>query len=213
MNLFRNLWSSADGPSHSSSTPMALDQPTSDTPDRTGGTLSRSTGHRRSQSQSQSQSRSHPNAAPNQRRDHASQYSVYSTQGPFHSRMFFSENFMLGAGAVIIQPSSRKVVIVQDGDYWFLPKGRKDLGESIEQAALREAYEEVRVPLRLIPPLIKFRRSMITSLATDVNSCHSTTGRTPPSDHSWSVDESTRNPYTLPSLRTLNDGTDHLANT
>jgi len=31
---------------------------------------------------------------------------------------------------------------VQDGDRWFLPKGRKDLGESIEQAALREAYEE-----------------------------------------------------------------------
>jgi 8-oxo-dGTP pyrophosphatase MutT (NUDIX family) len=58
--------------------------------------------------------------------------------------MFFSENFMLGAGAVIIQPSSGKVVIIQDGDSWFLPKGRKDLGESIEQAALREAYEEVR---------------------------------------------------------------------
>jgi 8-oxo-dGTP pyrophosphatase MutT (NUDIX family) len=59
--------------------------------------------------------------------------------------MFYSENFMLGAGAVIIQPSSGKVVIVQDGDHWFLPKGRKDLGESIEEAALREAYEEVSV--------------------------------------------------------------------
>ena len=57
--------------------------------------------------------------------------------------MFFSENFMLGAGAVIIQPSSGKVVIVQDDDRRFLPKGRKDLGESIEHAALREAYEEV----------------------------------------------------------------------
>ena len=78
------------------------------------------------------------------------QYSEYSTQGPFHNRMFFSENFMLGAGAVIIQPSSGKVVVVQDGDSWFLPKGRKDLGESLEQAALREAYEEVRVPYRLI---------------------------------------------------------------
>jgi 8-oxo-dGTP pyrophosphatase MutT (NUDIX family) len=26
---------------------------------------------------------------------------------------------------------------------WFLPRGRKDIGESLEQAALREAYEEV----------------------------------------------------------------------
>jgi len=33
--------------------------------------------------------------------------------------MLFSENFMLGAGAAIIQPSSGKVVIVQDGDHWF----------------------------------------------------------------------------------------------
>jgi 8-oxo-dGTP pyrophosphatase MutT (NUDIX family) len=78
------------------------------------------------------------------------QYSVYSTQGPYQTRMFFSENFMLGAGAVIIQPSSGKVVIVQDGTSWFLPKGRKDLGESIEQAALREAYEEVCVSQPLL---------------------------------------------------------------
>ena len=26
---------------------------------------------------------------------------------------------------------------------WFLPKGRKDLGESLEDAAVREGYEEV----------------------------------------------------------------------
>ncbi|KAF9647340.1 hypothetical protein BDM02DRAFT_3117246 [Thelephora ganbajun] len=65
--------------------------------------------------------------------------------------MFFSENFMLGAGAVIIQPSSGKVVIVQDGNSWFLPKGRKDLGESIEQAALREAYEESGYRCEFLP--------------------------------------------------------------
>ena len=67
---------------------------------------------------------------------------------------------MLGAGAVIIQPSSEKVVIIQDGNRWFLPKGRKDLGESIEQAALREAYEEVRVSVR-------FRLSLDRTLAHD----------------------------------------------
>ena len=161
MNLFRSIWPSGDGPPNSTSTPMASNQLTSDAPGGgSGGALSRLTGHRRSQSQSQSQSQPRPDATqshpPNQRRDRAPQYSPYSTQGPFNTRMFFSENFMLGAGAVIIQPSSGKVVIVQDGDYWFLPKGRKDLGESIEQAALREAYEEVCVSLSLNLPRYDF---------------------------------------------------------
>ena len=183
MNPFRNIWPSTDEPLHSTSAPMTSNHPTSDVPDGgSGGILSRLTGHRRSQSQSQSQPR--PNATqaqpPNQRRDRAPPYSDYSTQGPFPSRMFFSENFMLGAGAVIIQPSSGKVVVVQDGDSWFLPKGRKDLGESIEQAALREAYEEVCVSLSLNLSLIAFRPTVV-SLATDANSYHSITGRMPPS--------------------------------
>ena len=61
---------------------------------------------------------------------------------------------MLGAGMVVIQPSTGKVVLLserhesrrggQPYHRWFLPKGRKDVGESLEQTALREAYEEVR---------------------------------------------------------------------
>jgi 8-oxo-dGTP pyrophosphatase MutT (NUDIX family) len=52
---------------------------------------------------------------------------------------------MLGAGMVIIQPSTEKVLLVNETErhYWFLPRGRKDVGESLEQTALREAYEEV----------------------------------------------------------------------
>ncbi|KAJ7573976.1 NUDIX hydrolase domain-like protein [Mycena floridula] len=55
-----------------------------------------------------------------------------------------SQCFMLGAGMVIFQPSTNRVVLVHDTEYgfWFLPKGRKDLGESLETTALREAYEE-----------------------------------------------------------------------
>jgi 8-oxo-dGTP pyrophosphatase MutT (NUDIX family) len=90
---------------------------------------------------------------------------------------------MLGAGAVIIQPSSGKVVIVQDGDRWFLPKGRKDLGESIEHAALREAYEEVRVSIPF--PLSLPVDLPSPSLATDANSCRSITGRTPRKSRVW----------------------------
>lgn len=70
-------------------------------------------------------------------------------------RLWFSQDFMLGAGMVIIQPTTGKVVLLREPVgpdpknptktlyYWFLPKGRKDRGESLEQAALREAYEEV----------------------------------------------------------------------
>ena len=60
--------------------------------------------------------------------------------------LWFASDFLLGAGMVIIQPETRKILVVLDRktNRFFLPKGRKDLGESIEQAALREAYEEVR---------------------------------------------------------------------
>ena len=55
-------------------------------------------------------------------------------------------DFRLAASLVILQPSSRKVVLVHDTrtGAWFLPRGRKDVGESLEQTALREGYEEVR---------------------------------------------------------------------
>jgi hypothetical protein len=64
----------------------------------------------------------------------------------FPNGMYFASDFMIGAGMVILQPSTMKVVVVYDAQTksWFLPKGRKDVGESLEQAALREAYEEVR---------------------------------------------------------------------
>jgi hypothetical protein len=59
--------------------------------------------------------------------------------------LWFASDFMLGAGMVIIQPDTEKIVVIYDTKRksWFLPKGRKDIGESLEQTALREAYEEV----------------------------------------------------------------------
>lgn len=59
--------------------------------------------------------------------------------------LWFASDFLLGAGMVLIQEESQKVAVVYDTNAknWFLPKGRKDVGESLEDAALREAYEEV----------------------------------------------------------------------
>ena len=60
--------------------------------------------------------------------------------------IFHAADLILGAGVVIIQPSTSKIVLVTDKrNRWFLPKGRKDKGESLEQTALREAYEEVNI--------------------------------------------------------------------
>ncbi len=59
---------------------------------------------------------------------------------------YASGDFMLGAGMVIIQPATGKVVVCHDTKTksYFLPKGRKDVNESLEDTAVREASEEVR---------------------------------------------------------------------
>ncbi|KAJ7054715.1 NUDIX hydrolase domain-like protein [Mycena amicta] len=86
--------------------------------------------------------------------------------------IFADDNFLLGAGMVIFQQNTHNLKVVlcyeKEKKYWFLPKGRKDVGESLEEAALREAYEEsgYRVePLPLLtqthapsPPSDEYRR-------------------------------------------------------
>ncbi|KAI0056830.1 hypothetical protein BV25DRAFT_1813410 [Artomyces pyxidatus] len=67
--------------------------------------------------------------------------------------LWFAGDFQLAASTVILQPSSGKVVIVHDTEKktWFLPRGRKDVGESLEQCALREAYEESGYRAEFLP--------------------------------------------------------------
>ncbi|TCD71180.1 hypothetical protein EIP91_012129 [Steccherinum ochraceum] len=67
--------------------------------------------------------------------------------------MYFASNFLTGVGMLIIQPATGKVVVVYDPDVeaWFFPKGRKDMGESLTDAALREAYEESGYRVSLMP--------------------------------------------------------------
>ncbi|KAF9006026.1 NUDIX hydrolase domain-like protein [Cyathus striatus] len=64
-----------------------------------------------------------------------------------------SINFMLGAGMVIFQQNTHKIVLVYERKrkYWFLPRGRKDVGESLEETALREAYEEAGYNVEFLP--------------------------------------------------------------
>ncbi|KAH9943911.1 hypothetical protein B0H21DRAFT_747560 [Amylocystis lapponica] len=66
---------------------------------------------------------------------------------------WFASDFMVGAGMVILQPSTGCVVLLRNiaTRHWFLPKGRKDVGESLEQTALREAYEESGFKAQFLP--------------------------------------------------------------
>jgi len=76
---------------------------------------------------------------------------------PKASSLIHSSAFLTGAGAVIFHRKSKRVVLVIDEREearslgWFLPKGRKDVGESLEHAACREGEEESGYPNHLLP--------------------------------------------------------------
>ena len=72
--------------------------------------------------------------------------SRYSTIGMENSA-WSSWDFILGAGMIVIQWNTHKVVVLFDTQKkrWFFPWGRKHIGESLEEATLREAYEGVRM--------------------------------------------------------------------
>lgn len=70
---------------------------------------------------------------------------------------YFAGNFVISAGCVLFRnnPASHALEICllyhTKRDEWLLPKGRKDRGETIEQAALRETFEETGFQCELWP--------------------------------------------------------------
>ncbi|KAK8221333.1 hypothetical protein IWZ01DRAFT_37411 [Phyllosticta capitalensis] len=73
---------------------------------------------------------------------------------------FVSHHLTIGCGVAIFHVASEKVVLCfhSRDRYWFLPKGRKDAGESIERAAEREGFEESGYRNRLLPLPIPHRQ-------------------------------------------------------
>ncbi|KAH7106011.1 hypothetical protein BKA62DRAFT_348491 [Auriculariales sp. MPI-PUGE-AT-0066] len=83
-------------------------------------------------------------------------------------RLYMSPEFVLCAGCILFHfplglekdaaagdDTARRIQVCilhhLTKDEWMLPKGRKDEGESIEQAAVRETYEETGYPCNLLP--------------------------------------------------------------
>lgn len=61
---------------------------------------------------------------------------------------FPGEKFILGGGVAIFHVATGRVVVCSavdrhHGQYYFLPKGRRDAGEESGTGAEREGYEEV----------------------------------------------------------------------
>lgn len=58
---------------------------------------------------------------------------------------FECNNFTIGGGVAIFHVATARVVLCYHSrdEFWFLPKGRRDVHETTEQGAEREGYEEV----------------------------------------------------------------------
>lgn len=76
---------------------------------------------------------------------------------------FLAGKFIISAGSVLFRHNpfsgALEICILHHAikDEWLLPKGRKDRGETIESAAIRETYEETGYPCKLWPQTIPTR--------------------------------------------------------
>lgn len=79
----------------------------------------------------------------------------------------FSDAFIVSCGTVTIDLAASKVLLIRSrgtGEC-YLPKGRKDIGESLQDAALRETWEETGVRAHLLPVPITTRATNPTATA------------------------------------------------
>ncbi|KAF2092155.1 hypothetical protein K490DRAFT_70817 [Saccharata proteae CBS 121410] len=73
---------------------------------------------------------------------------------------FASPDLTIGCGVAIFHVATERVVLCYHSRdrYWFLPKGRRDVGEDTARAAEREGFEESGYRNRLLPLPIRHRQ-------------------------------------------------------
>ena len=69
----------------------------------------------------------------------------------FKTDQYDAEHFVESVGAIAIKVSTREVCLVRYAGEWMLAKGRRNVGESRQQAALREMKEETGYSCHLLP--------------------------------------------------------------
>lgn len=85
--------------------------------------------------------------------------------------LHFSNDFVISCGTVTVDTSNAKVLIIRvrkTGEY-LLPKGRKDIGETLEQTAIRETFEETGFQVKLLPLPLKTRATLPSHIAVESN--------------------------------------------
>ncbi|KAK0993611.1 hypothetical protein LTR91_007966 [Friedmanniomyces endolithicus] len=72
---------------------------------------------------------------------------------PSMATQYTAEQFVESAGAILFKLSTRQICLVHrlSTGEWLLPKGRRNVGESRAEAAIREAAEETGFQCRLLP--------------------------------------------------------------
>lgn len=77
----------------------------------------------------------------------------------FQTTQYEAEHFVESAGAILFQRSTRKICLTnhQNKDEWLLAKGRRNVGENLQQTAIREVTEETGLPCRLLPITLSTR--------------------------------------------------------
>ncbi|KAJ4342448.1 hypothetical protein N0V87_001067 [Didymella glomerata] len=83
-------------------------------------------------------------------------------ESSFVTRQYASEQFVESCGAVLFispKPANAKVCLVNllSTNEWMLPKGRRNIGESRKEAAMREVAEETGLQCRLLPVTMSTR--------------------------------------------------------
>ncbi|KAI0533670.1 hypothetical protein GGR58DRAFT_485733 [Xylaria digitata] len=71
----------------------------------------------------------------------------------FETETYTSEQFVESAGTILFRLSTRTIYVLHllHRDEYVLPKGRRNVGESRRNTAIRETTEETGIPCRLLP--------------------------------------------------------------
>ncbi|KAI1011584.1 hypothetical protein LB504_002154 [Fusarium proliferatum] len=77
----------------------------------------------------------------------------------YQTETFTSENLVESAGTILFRLSTQDICIMIDvkRNEYILPKGRRNIGESRRDTAIRETTEETGIPCRLLPINMKSR--------------------------------------------------------
>jgi 8-oxo-dGTP pyrophosphatase MutT (NUDIX family) len=87
---------------------------------------------------------------------------ISMAESSFVTRQYASEQFVESCGAVLFMSSelaNAKVCLINllSTNEWMLPKGRRNIGESRKEAAVREVAEETGLQCRLLPVTMSTR--------------------------------------------------------